>query len=162
MIRCVRPSRSLLTSTFTRLPVSPHGVRVFFFFSSLWFRYPHRSSRESLSAVADRFQALPLNFMRFHGGTDVDSVLDAMDYAVYAKDVQHIILDNLQFMLTRTGGKSGGRAMSWDKFEAQVRPNWFSSEYGFQNCIIRNTAIKVGTPFKLKLAQAGHRTADGD
>lgn len=59
--------------------------------------------------------------MRFHGGTDVDAVLDAMDYAVYAKDVQHIILDNLQFMLTWNGreGKAGTR--TWDKFDAQVR-----------------------------------------
>ncbi|CAM9495213.1 unnamed protein product, partial [Discosporangium mesarthrocarpum] len=59
-------------------------------------------SAEALNAVADRFQNLPLSFMRFHGGTDVDCVLDAMDHAVYAKDVQHIILDNLQFMLTRS------------------------------------------------------------
>lgn len=70
--------------------------------------------------MADRFQALPLSFMRFHGGTDVDEVLDAMDYAVYANDVQHIILDNLQFMLTRDtrGAKRPG---AFDKFDAQVR-----------------------------------------
>lgn len=61
--------------------------------------------------------------MRFHGGTDVDAVLDAMDYAVYANDVQHIILDNLQFMLTRSGqdGRWNKRATGpWDKFDAQV------------------------------------------
>lgn len=58
--------------------------------------------------------------MRFHGGTDVDEVLDAMDYAVYANDVQHIILDNLQFMLTRDtrGAKRQG---PFDKFDAQVQ-----------------------------------------
>lgn len=61
--------------------------------------------------------------MRFHGGTDVDAVLDAMDYAVYANDVQHIILDNLQFMLTRGAqeGQREKRAGPWDKFDAQVR-----------------------------------------
>lgn len=59
--------------------------------------------------------------MRFHGGTDVDDVLDAMDYAVYANDVQHIILDNLQFMLTNTRGGHGARkAGPFDKFDAQV------------------------------------------
>lgn len=81
------------------------------------------SSPEALSAVADRFQSLPLSFMRFHGGTDVDAVLDAMDYAVYANDVQHIILDNLQFMLNRGVQDSpGGRRSAgvWDKFDAQV------------------------------------------
>mgnify|MGYP006085613051 FL=1 len=42
--------------------------------------------------LADRFETLPLYFMRFHGGSDVDEVLDAMEYAVYVNDVQHIIL----------------------------------------------------------------------
>ncbi len=74
--------------------------------------------------MADRFQALPLSFLRFHGGTDVDEVLDAMDYAVYANDVQHIILDNLQFMLARGSrdGRRATRAGPFDKFDAQVRP----------------------------------------
>lgn len=79
--------------------------------------------------MADRFQALPLTFMRFHGGTDVDAVLDAMDYAVYAKDVQHIILDNLQFMLTRNGREGKGGARAWDKFDAQVR-----HEFRYYSC----------------------------
>ncbi|CAM9640212.1 unnamed protein product, partial [Ectocarpus sp. 13 AM-2016] len=78
-------------------------------------------SPESLRAVADRFQALPLSFLRFHGGTHVDEVIDAMDYAVYANDVQHIILDNLQFMLTRNSreGQGGKRPGPFDKFDAQ-------------------------------------------
>lgn len=59
--------------------------------------------------------------MRFHGGTDVDAVLDTMDYAVYANDVQHIILDNLQFMLFRGGREAKRLSGSWDKFDAQVR-----------------------------------------
>lgn len=37
-----------------------------------------------LEALADRFGQLPLNFLKFHGGTDVDDVLDAMEYAVSA------------------------------------------------------------------------------
>eukprot|EP00752_Nemacystus_decipiens_P012825 g11358.t1 len=74
----------------------------------------------TLAAVADRFQALPLSFLRFHGGTDVDEVLDAMDYAVYANDVQHIILDNLQFMLTRDSRDGRlARPGPFDKFDAQ-------------------------------------------
>ncbi|GAW83102.1 plastid replication-repair enzyme [Plasmodium gonderi] len=48
---------------------------------------------------ADKFELLPLKFLKFHGSTDIDQVLDAMDYAVYAYDVKHIIIDNLQFML---------------------------------------------------------------
>jgi hypothetical protein len=34
-----------------------------------------------LEALADRFERLPFYFMKFHGGSDVDDVLDAMDYA---------------------------------------------------------------------------------
>ncbi|KAL3922897.1 MAG: hypothetical protein SGILL_001960 [Bacillariaceae sp.] len=69
---------------------------------------------EHLNALADRFQDLPLYFMKFHGGSDVDEVLDAMEYAVYVNDVEHIVLDNMQFMISRKVSKS-----SFDKFEIQ-------------------------------------------
>ncbi|UKK00271.1 DNA polymerase I [Theileria orientalis] len=49
---------------------------------------------------ANKFNELPLRFLKFHGSTNIDIVLDAMDYAVYVHDVQHIIIDNLQFMLS--------------------------------------------------------------
>lgn len=32
---------------------------------------------------ADAFAELPLYFMRFYGTTNIDQVLDAMEYAVY-------------------------------------------------------------------------------
>ena len=50
------------------------------------------NARENLEALADRFENLSLYFMKFHGGSDVDEVLDAMEYAVYVNDVEHIIL----------------------------------------------------------------------
>mmetsp|Transcript_12630 Transcript_12630/g.14445 ORF Transcript_12630/g.14445 Transcript_12630/m.14445 type:complete len:104 (+) Transcript_12630:72-383(+) len=52
--------------------------------------------------------------MRFHGGSDIDEVLDAMEYAVYVKDVDHIFLDNMQFMITRHSQES-----KFDKYEVQ-------------------------------------------
>ncbi len=55
---------------------------------------------EQFSLWADRFEALPISFMRFFGSTSVEQVLDAMDYAVYVHDVEHVVLDNLQFMLS--------------------------------------------------------------
>lgn len=70
---------------------------------------------ESLNALADRFEELPLYFMKFHGGSDVDDVLDAMEFAVYVNDVEHIILDNMQFMISRR--TSGGS--TFDKFDVQ-------------------------------------------
>merc|ERR1711871_1127897 len=64
--------------------------------------------------TADEFAELPLYFMRFFGGSDVDEVVDAMDYAVYVYDVQHIVLDNLQFMMT-------GAGKGYEKFDMQER-----------------------------------------
>jgi hypothetical protein len=48
--------------------------------------------------VATKFAGLPMYFMKFHGSTRVEEVLDAMEHAAYSLDVQHILLDNLQFM----------------------------------------------------------------
>ena len=42
-------------------------------------------------------------------------VLDAMDYAVYVNDVEHIVLDNLQFMLGTSAGKG------FERFDQQER-----------------------------------------
>ncbi|KAG1707253.1 hypothetical protein DVH05_026447 [Phytophthora capsici] len=67
---------------------------------------------KAFESAADRFEALPMYFLRFFGSTDVDEVLDAMDYAVYAYDVQHILLDNVQFMMA-------GQGRGYDKFERQ-------------------------------------------
>lgn len=74
-------------------------------------------AKEKLNALADRFESLPMQFLRFHGGSDIDEVLDAMEYAVYVHDTEHIILDNMQFMISRGNiTKNGG---SWEKFDVQ-------------------------------------------
>ncbi|KAK8812216.1 hypothetical protein WA158_007450 [Blastocystis sp. Blastoise] len=70
------------------------------------------TSREEYDELTDKFTSLPLYFLRFFGSTQVDQVLDAMEYAVYAYDVEHIILDNLQFML-------GNTFKGFEKFDAQ-------------------------------------------
>lgn len=72
-------------------------------------------AKEKLNALADRFENLPLHFLRFHGGSDIDEVLDAMEYAVYVHDTEHIILDNMQFMISRGNAKGG----NWEKFDVQ-------------------------------------------
>ncbi|EKX33854.1 hypothetical protein GUITHDRAFT_98228 [Guillardia theta CCMP2712] len=55
------------------------------------------SDRE-FNDAADAFSQLPLWFLSYYGTTDIDDVLDAMEFAVYSKDVKHVVLDNLQFM----------------------------------------------------------------
>jgi len=73
-----------------------------------------RVSKEHFDLYADRFQQLPMYFMNFFGSTSVDQVISAMDYAVYVFDVQHIVIDNLQFMVS-------GQGRGYDKFEIQDR-----------------------------------------
>lgn len=70
---------------------------------------------EDLRALADRFEDLPLHFLRFHGSADIDAVIEAMKYAAYVHDVEHVILDNMQFMISRD--HAGGS--SYDKFDMQ-------------------------------------------
>ena len=44
----------------------------------------------------------------------MEQILDAMEYSVYAYDVEHIILDNLQFMM-------GASYKGYERFDAQER-----------------------------------------
>jgi twinkle protein len=74
--------------------------------------------REKLEVLSDRFGQLPFTFLKFHGGTEVEDVLDAMDYAVYVNDVELIILDNMQFMVSLNSLKGKGSS-SFDKFDVQ-------------------------------------------
>jgi twinkle protein len=55
---------------------------------------------KSVDAVADVFSKLPLFFLRYLGPADVDDVIEAMQYAAYAHDVAHVVIDNLQFMMS--------------------------------------------------------------
>ncbi|VDI08910.1 twinkle protein [Mytilus galloprovincialis] len=48
---------------------------------------------------ADEFQKLPMHFMTFFGQNEIKKVIDTMAHAVYIHDTQHIIVDNLQFMM---------------------------------------------------------------
>ncbi|XP_003747032.2 twinkle protein, mitochondrial [Galendromus occidentalis] len=49
--------------------------------------------------IADEFQKLPLFMLKFHGQESINNVVEAMMHAVYVHDIQHVILDNLQFMM---------------------------------------------------------------
>ena len=52
-------------------------------------------------------QTLPLWFLKFFGSTNLEAVVEAMRYAVRVQRVEHIILDNLQFMLQLDSSESG-------------------------------------------------------
>nr|XP_046232459.1 twinkle protein, mitochondrial [Scatophagus argus] len=61
---------------------------------------------------ADKFEELPLYFMTFHGQQNIRTVLDTMQHAVYMYDINHVIIDNLQFMM-------GQENLTVDKFAVQ-------------------------------------------
>ncbi len=62
---------------------------------------------------AERFDELPMYFMRYYGSNPIERIVDAMEYGNYVHDISHVLLDNLQFM---TSGQGGGRG-SFDKFD---------------------------------------------
>ncbi|RYY32582.1 hypothetical protein EON62_05180, partial [archaeon] len=69
-----------------------------------------------LERAADVMSQLPLYYLRFFGSTDVDRVVDALEYASYVHDIDHVILDNLQFMMSSS---TVGRG--FDRFDQQEK-----------------------------------------
>ncbi|KAJ2788997.1 hypothetical protein H4R21_006858, partial [Coemansia helicoidea] len=59
-----------------------------------------------------KFEQLPMYFLKFHGSTQPETVLETMRHAVYAYDVKHVVIDNLQFMMSM-------QAKGMDKYDAQ-------------------------------------------
>ncbi|KAJ2594709.1 hypothetical protein GGF39_004106 [Coemansia sp. RSA 1721] len=70
------------------------------------------SSPQDIDFWSRKFENLPLYFLKFHGSTKPDTVLETMRHAVYAYDVKHIVIDNLQFMMSM-------QAKGIDKYDAQ-------------------------------------------
>lgn len=48
---------------------------------------------------ADEFERLPVYFMTFHGQQSIKVVMEAIEHATYVNDIQHVIIDNVQFMM---------------------------------------------------------------
>ncbi|CAM1295977.1 C10orf2 (predicted) [Pycnogonum litorale] len=70
---------------------------------------------------ADRFEALKLYFMTFRGPESLKMVLGAMHHAVYVHDIQHIVIDNLQFMIGTTENSRFDRFHEQDLIVAAFR-----------------------------------------
>ena len=93
-----KPAKSAPKKTFTPKQYSPEELK------------------RDFEIISEQFSELPMYFMNFYGSTDVDELLDAMDYAVYVYDVAHIVIDNLQFMMSTSDAASYG-----NRFEMQDR-----------------------------------------
>ena len=68
---------------------------------------PHR-----FDYYADQFENIPLFFQTYFGSTHVDDVTAMIDYAAYTHDIGHVVIDNLQFMLS-------GQGRGIERFEMQ-------------------------------------------
>lgn len=55
--------------------------------------------REEFDQAWSQFARLPLSFLNFHGQTDIEDVLRGVRHQVLMHGVEHVIIDNLQFML---------------------------------------------------------------
>lgn len=53
----------------------------------------------SFDRWADEFEKLPMYFMTFHGQQSIKIVMEAIEHAQYVHDIQHVIIDNVQFMM---------------------------------------------------------------
>jgi len=66
-------------------------------FNSYCGKGMHRAPHE-IDRKWNDFIQLPIWLMKFFGSTNVDQMLEAMEYCVYALDIEHFVIDNLQFM----------------------------------------------------------------
>ncbi|CAI2382656.1 unnamed protein product [Moneuplotes crassus] len=62
-----------------------------------------KMTKNDLKDIIEEMGDLPLYFMKFFGSTDLDVLFNTLDYAVYTYDIGHIVLDNLQFMISGQG-----------------------------------------------------------
>lgn len=67
---------------------------------------------EKFNYWADEFEKLPIYFQRFFGSTETSKILGIIDFSIMVYDVSHIVLDNLQFMLS-------GQGRGYERFELQ-------------------------------------------
>ncbi|XP_023219722.1 twinkle protein, mitochondrial-like [Centruroides sculpturatus] len=75
---------------------------------------PLKKFPEKYDYWADQFEQLPLYFMTFHGQELLNNVIEAMTHAVKLYKTEHIIIDNVQFMLG-----TGNMNSSMDRFFRQ-------------------------------------------
>lgn len=68
---------------------------------------------------SEEFEALPMYLMNYYGATELKQVIETIKYAVYTYDIEHVIIDNLQFMTTVASGEDRFQLM--DKAIAEFR-----------------------------------------
>lgn len=44
---------------------------------------------------AENFEKIPLYFLKFFGSHGIDKIINTIEYAIYAFDIGHVVIDNL-------------------------------------------------------------------
>ena len=71
---------------------------------------------DEFSHWASEFEKLPLHFLTFHGEESFKNVLKTMEYSVVKLGVQHVLIDNIQFMI---GNQALNSNSKFDRFQYQ-------------------------------------------
>lgn len=64
----------------------------------------------------DEYAQLPIYTFKYFGATELMDVLDGITYSVQTAGMKHIIIDNLQFMVSGGGGLASAQT-GWERFE---------------------------------------------
>ncbi|CAF0886846.1 unnamed protein product [Didymodactylos carnosus] len=107
---------------------------------------------------ANLFEQLPMYFMTFHGQENIDKVIETMANAVTIHNIEHVVIDNLQFMLVIHPRK-----------EAEEEELAISSIFGTAKAsqesdnilIIQNRKLPNATGY-MKYLQVGKNRFDGE
>jgi len=70
---------------------------------------------------SENFESLPLYFMSYYGAQDLQDVINTIEYSVYMHDIEHVIIDNLQFMTSTSYSSSDDRFQVMDRSIAAFR-----------------------------------------
>ncbi|RWS28952.1 twinkle protein-like protein [Leptotrombidium deliense] len=80
-----------------------NGVRFAKLLLNQFAQLPLAENLNMFETFADQFEKLSLYFLKYHGPQKWGKVEESMKYAVNEFGVEHIILDNLQFMVGMVG-----------------------------------------------------------
>lgn len=64
--------------------------------------HPFDERLDEFDRWANEFERLPMYFMTFHGQQSIKVVMETIEHAQYVHDIQHVIIDNVQFMMGTT------------------------------------------------------------
>lgn len=68
---------------------------------------------------ANQFEKLPLHFLTFHGEESFKTVMQTMEFSIKQLGVNHILIDNIQFMIGNQALSTSSNSNKFDRFQYQ-------------------------------------------